>query len=680
MAGNQGEGAPQGSRPARKGRRIGIGIAIAAAAAVVAFVAFSMVGAQSGGEGSGAAADGGRPGQEGVVASPNVVSYDEGDEGSPFRVLASDADSVTLSSLDGLTSESILAAGVTDATPDGMLRHVDVDAAEPTDDGAYRVPTTQAALTDAIEYCDVTFTATLTDEGTYEVRDVSAGGDAGQGEAIIQQAYAASANPVDIQPAYADGASDVDVNWKDALPRFDEDGFKVGSKNLFSYEKNGLEASAGDVLILSMKIENKTIEMSVVNHLVADAEYGLHGGEEFNAVDAENPDADGSEPVTIFSKDLRPIEFAVGPVPVVITNNIKADLDVQAALDAGAFSIGGSIDKTFGFLYSSESGLHAVNEDASKTPGYTVELNDIRAELSLSSKVAVHYTGKLYDVAGPELSAGLAGESTASLHRLAADAPAEGFTIPGVDGSFAGNMSVKLFVPISGSFKLEVPFNVFDGSDSYELADAKLFDTDDAITLFDEQKQWDAPDGSYFDQETYETKALEGRISGSDGMPDPDAPIGSVPSLAFDYPADWTISNDTFGKNDTYGSVTVLSPDGTAAVQLSAKVGALGGAFSPQNFVEVAGCELGDPVKVMAYDDASYDYHFVGIMDTSTLPTPPGEAVRVGEGGVTFHLVGPDGMSVNPAELDPEVYRQAVSILSSLRLDDSGENALRDAE
>ncbi|MEG2469582.1 MAG: hypothetical protein RSB86_19605, partial [Comamonas sp.] len=74
-----------------------------------------------------------------VKINPNVVVYNE--ESSPFKVLACDSESVTVSSLEGIKGDSILSAGVTAATPNGLLRKI--VSAEPVMDG-YLIETAPA--------------------------------------------------------------------------------------------------------------------------------------------------------------------------------------------------------------------------------------------------------------------------------------------------------------------------------------------------------------------------------------------------------------------------------------------------------------------------------------------------------------------------------------------------------
>ncbi|MEG1561827.1 MAG: hypothetical protein RR323_05440, partial [Raoultibacter sp.] len=99
-----------------------------------------------------------------VKIKPNVLVYNE--ESSPFKVLASDSESVTVSSLEGIKDGSILSAGVTAATPNGLLRKVRL--AESVE-GGYRILTEPAALTDAIDKCNIVIDAEITPEGDYKI-------------------------------------------------------------------------------------------------------------------------------------------------------------------------------------------------------------------------------------------------------------------------------------------------------------------------------------------------------------------------------------------------------------------------------------------------------------------------------------------------------------------------------
>lgn len=88
-----------------------------------------------------------------VILNKNVVIYDE--KKSPFKILSSDFDSVTVTSIEGLSNDTILSSDITSATPSGLLRKLN---SYKQVDGGYRISTTPAPLTDAIEKCDITRT------------------------------------------------------------------------------------------------------------------------------------------------------------------------------------------------------------------------------------------------------------------------------------------------------------------------------------------------------------------------------------------------------------------------------------------------------------------------------------------------------------------------------------------
>lgn len=372
--------------------------------------------------------------RESTIINPNVVVYTE--EVSPFKILASDDDSITVSSLDGISDDAIINAGVTNETPDGLLRRV--VSTEPVDNG-YRIATAPAALTEAIERCDVRVMVSMAEDGTYTVTETGA---SASPDPFIQQAFA-------------------DENTLD---------------NLFSVKEEGLTASAGNMIEVDLKIEFGNVQMRVVDHFQAKL-----------SLDSLN----GTFEKTLFDKRLNPFTFMVGPVAVVFRNDLSVAFSADASTSLLGFEGKASMDKKIGFEYSTKRGLKPINEDESEKPDLHFKPGDEFFSMSLNGTLTGTFGSYLYGFAGPELSAMLEAQSDARLHKaLDEDARVEYITVPGIDWNLDGRFAAKVNIPVSGTFVLRIPSNPFDTTrDPLELANMEIFDTEDAITLVDIEKQ-----------------------------------------------------------------------------------------------------------------------------------------------------------------------------------------------
>lgn len=375
----------------------------------------------------------------GVVLKDNVVIYEEGS--SPFTILASDADSVTVSSLDGIDAGAVLAAGVTEATPYGLLRKA--VSCEPVE-GGYRIATEQAALTEAIEQCDISVSVSYAEDGSY---------------ALAYDAPAPS-SPF-VEQAFADDA--LNKEWK-----------------LFEKKVGPAEVSATFGIDIDLSCNDQDgILFRLVGRFQADA----------SVDDILNIKE------RLFSKDFTPVEFMVGPLPVVVVPSLAVDAtlsgNLEAALPVGDltvetadFKMSAKLVRELGFEYSTNNGVRSICEDKS-------ECDEVATVLAaqMDFEVSLAFSCLVYNVAGPELSAGVAVNLTANLREVAeGEAIEDAFDLFGSGRRYAGGYAYKVYLPISGKMVLEVPTNIFDLLDPGRI-EVALFDTDDAITLVDVKKE-----------------------------------------------------------------------------------------------------------------------------------------------------------------------------------------------
>lgn len=389
-----------------------------------------------------------------VVISPNVIVYDE--ESSPFKILASNDDSIIVTSMDGISEDSIISVGVTDKTPSGLLRKV--VSSEPVD-GGFIIATAPAALTEAIEKCDVHVTVSMEEDGSYAIEEL---GKLSASNPFVQQAFAGET-----------------------------------LANLFSIEEEEYSASLGNMIEVELKINFGDIRMRVVDHF--QAKLSLNS-------------LNGAFEKSLFDKPLKPFTFMVGPVPVVFTNNLEVTLNANASSSMLGFDGEASVDKKIGFEYSTKRGLTPVHEDESKKPKLSFKPEDEFFRMSLNGALTGTLGSYLYGYAGPELSLSLEAESSACLHKMQdGETSAEPITMPGTAWNLGGQFSAKVCLPMSGTIVLKIPANPFDKShDPLELANATIFDTEDLITLVDIEKQTAlAKNGTHVETEYFSLEVPE---------------------------------------------------------------------------------------------------------------------------------------------------------------------------
>lgn len=407
-----------------------------------------------------------------IVLKPNVVIYEEDTAG--YKIVASSTDSITVTSLEGLEEGQVLTAGITEATPNGLL----CTLGEPTaTEGGYIIPITQASFTDVFEECSYSASATLTEAGNYEIESRN-----GSGSPIVEQAFALTlTNPL-IEKDY---------------------GF--------------VDVSAGNSVDLNLQVRHGTdFKVSVIDSFNAEVKIDGTSGR-----------------ATLFDDPLRPIEFKAGPVPVVVVPALTIEADVNASIRDLTFEAGAAVDRKMGFEYDSQSGLYVIDEDNSTDPYlvHTPIANDLNFKVNAGVTATMQAT--LYGLFGAETTVALRGDFTGKLKEVAAGEPTEGaISIPGSDRKYAGRLTERITVPISGSLVVNAPNSVVDllfavvrgdVTNFSELARMELFDTGDLIVLYD--------DSQTFGQilETYEIDLGHG-----------------LPVFEIDYPDNWTVGRMDF--------------------------------------------------------------------------------------------------------------------------------------
>lgn len=611
------------------------------------------------------------PGDE-VVVKDNAIIYRERE--SSFSILASDENSVLVSSVDDIAEGDVICAGVSETTPEGLLRKV--GRPEPVE-GGFRIPTQQAALTDVIEQCDVRVTIVMSDDGGYSVEQSQV-----------------SSSPGFVDQAFADEGS-LSIQGESAWVLFEDEG-------------DGLSATAQQSLEVEVCIDQGKMFFKLVDSLGVQMTFN---GIEF-------------EPVS-FEKPLKPIQFNIGPVPVVIMPSFEAEASLEGsahglgqsigggqgaelsseASEGEGFGIAGKVEKSFGFEYTTDEGFAPIGEDRSQFPHPTIVPVFDNFGIDVVGEVSLSFKALLYGVSGVELSSGLAMQVSAELNALAPDHPSNGaIEIPGLTKRFAGTLSQKIIVPIRGSLVLE-DLNVFD----WELVagcSLDLFDTDDAITLLDETKTFGAVgDSGAGDGSVGEGVSVDGV---SEGSLHKDAGSGrvvcttkvsdGVPPLFFVHPSDWDCHSE--GNSETLDLIlgpqsAMISIEPHAAETRSGRCTGylqyleLGGGdmwivFDPERTVsltKVAGAALAAPgdasgsyvVAEAAYPAGRSDppdnlHTELVLVPASFLERCPLSTIQDTNLIVFDFLDRAVSFSIDTEGLSEEERREAIQILASLRV------------
>lgn len=453
-----------------------------------------------------------------VVVNPEAFIYEDGS--SPFEILASDEESVTVSSLDALEDYSVLVAGVSKNAPSGLLRTL--GQAEQVE-GGYRLEALPAPLTAAIEKCDVQTEVTFYEDGTVEV-------DEGRPHGILSDL---------IPQAFA--AEDFESNLVDKTlgPLY----LKAGYQFTFDLCIDGGEVRA---TLLGHFVASTGLEFNEENEEgreEKESEGGSAKSKSQSHGESRDSEAEGSFNLeqTLFEYE-EPVSFSIGPVPVVIDLDFSIGTEITARLEGMEFETSATIDRTWGVEYSTTDGVFVIDEDDSSCPGFSFGNPGPDIAASIQAGVNASLLGKLYGIGGPELSIGVQNDVTGALKETTSN---EGLALPGTDARYEGRLGAHGYVPITGSLKVDIPdFNPFDwGGDGEELINIELFDTGDALTLYEWVEQYGV------DMLTYRTSLGD---------------YWDTPVLEFEYPSTWSLDVDRSrlieGVHQEH--IKLLSPDG----------------------------------------------------------------------------------------------------------------------
>lgn len=387
-----------------KRKRIIIIVSIVLAIAIVLGVIFAVIANKN---------------SDGIIVYDNVFVINEESLNIPIEVTDNE---LVFSTDQHYEKDDIIVAGILDAAPNGFIRKV---VSTDIVDNRYVVQTEYACLTDVFEEAHFSKAFSISNEAVTPVDTAETSTNARIG---VIQPPKSFANTLEIGTLIPNEESEADLISLELKKNITENISVNGSVGYRPY------------LLIDFDIENGEIEYSMAIKNTAQGKLSVELGSE----------KEFEKSIDIFSKNLPVIEFAIGTVPVVITNSIGATLDFSGGLRG---SLGAEItldyENTTGFKYSSSTNtVEEIKEN--KYSGDGIEWNTkASASVEIEAGVFFHLVSKLYDVAGVDLAAGITGSAEAEIMI----SPNQKFN----DLNYAGNIGLAVTPKLKGDIVVTYP-------------------------------------------------------------------------------------------------------------------------------------------------------------------------------------------------------------------------------
>lgn len=402
----------------------------------------------------------------------------------------------------GYSNNDIIVSGIIDSAPTGFIRKV-INVTQ--QNNQYIVKTEYGFLTDIFEKARIVKRFALTESGAEEITlNTLEQTDKNLFKHTISYTNTKSQNDINTMKLSTDNNSneyqfskEFDYEITDEISVTGEVGFNV-------WVDIEINISDGDI----------TFAIAACNESGGNAFVGCGFDSEVNAFEKE-----------LFNKPLPNVQFFIGVVPVVITNEIASTIEgsVHAQGSVGtSFEI--KSENTSGFEYNSKT--NKVKEIADRKYYANGLQWDTKTEFSADSSIGIflHLITKLYDSTGADIAIGIEGQAEGQV-RVSLDKSLDGL-------NYVGSIDSSIKPKLKGELVVTVP--VIDE----QLAEMKLFENE--LKPFWE-KHWDSgsdwkeklqalkDDNTSDTNHTYITKFGE---------------INTVtfPRLLFDYPDNWSVS------------------------------------------------------------------------------------------------------------------------------------------
>lgn len=514
-----------------------------------------------------------------IIVKDNVNIITTKDELQPLDVTD---DSIIFNYDPGYEVGDIVVAGIIDAAPNGFIRRI-TDVSIESEDYCYA--TEYAVLTEVFEEAHIIKTFAVTDEEVRDVEEID--------NNVMSLNLSSTADDAIVQSlVYAENKNVNVIQTSETKIKPSENGLGVVvelSENVGENLEISGQVEVNTYFELKIDIEDGEIEFGMAIHTDTSGELFVGIQEElFNKDDKDN--FNGEYEKEIISKALPNIQFAIGPVPVVITNDFELSAEISAQLEGQiGTTVGVDAQRVSGFEYSSKTNeVKEINEKEYLSDGMGWK-TEASASGSLEAGIYAHLVTKLYGSSGTDLAVGIAGDLSG---KLAA----------GIDDKFEpivyGKLSLSIGPKASGKIVVTTP--VID----YELLETEILKV--TLPAFWE-KEWETPGPTEDNSETgntvisyttYKTKFA-------------DANHLTAPSFEFVYPSDWKVTKDEVAVNNPSHPIEewVEIESDKVIITYMSTTSELGG--NGRNWIEGDAIEVAESSFVPGYVQAT-DYSFLG--------------------------------------------------------------------
>lgn len=359
----------------------------------------------------------------------------------------------------------VLVSGIIDSAPNGFIRKV-VDIKEVN--GIYEYETEVAVLIDVFEEAHIIKTFAVTDTQVQDIDEIN------NGVMTLNSVTTSEARCQELAHTKNSDANEQEASTFKIKPS--ENGLGVLVELNEKMGKN-LEVS-GKVEVntyfeLKIDIEDGDINFGMAIH--SDTKGELLVGCQGELFDKDN--SEGEYKKKILSKALPSINFFIGKVPIVITNDFELSAELSAQLEGQiGTSIGIDAERVLGFEYSSRTGdITEINEKKYFSDGIDPK-TEAKASGELEAGIYAHLITKLYGSTGTDLAMGITGNL-------------EGEIALGIDEKLEsilyGKLDLSIGPKVTGKIVVTIP--VVD----YVLAETEIFKV--TLSPFWE-KTWEIPD------------------------------------------------------------------------------------------------------------------------------------------------------------------------------------------
>lgn len=383
--------------------------------------------------------------ENGVVVKENVtiIEKDNDVDDNLIRIFE---DELGFESDPKLESGDVLVAGIIDGAPAGFIRKV--ITVEKTGE-TYTVKTENAMLTDVFEELHLNRKFVLLEHSVEEVSDDE-----------IARLKKKTTEDLVYRVTMDDHQKEYDVMRLDTKEKAETKllpfGFGTEIECVFSDSLSVVgNVEFASYLELELNIEKGEIAWGMALHTETNGELslGCREGEEAEYVEE------------LFEKKLKNIQFQAGPVPIVLTNELKGVLEVEASLSGEIeYSYELESSSSNGFLYESKTGkVKEIDEEEYNADG--LQWNTVaQATGTESAGVRLVLKTMLYDCTGAQLGVGITESAEAQL-RAQLNQTGDKFEVIGCIG-------MEINPLFSGDILIEIP--IIDE----ELTEIRLFEVE----------------------------------------------------------------------------------------------------------------------------------------------------------------------------------------------------------